>query len=131
LDIPRLCAHFGLTAEELLERYTERRAGKPVLKCGEDGFCLFFRTGVGCGIHPARPAVCRAWPYFRGNLVDEQSFAMAKQDCPGISSTCSHAEFAHEGFAYLNDYKLRADDIFTEGRALIVEESELPPRERN
>lgn len=125
-DLPRLCAYFNLAADEVLARYTEIIGGKPTLKCGEDGFCLFFRAGQGCSIHPARPAVCRAWPFFRGNLVDEVSFAMAREDCPGISREASHAEFAREGFRYLIDYKLRVEDRFHEGRALIVDENELP-----
>ncbi|MBQ8664480.1 MAG: YkgJ family cysteine cluster protein [Mailhella sp.] len=126
-DLPRLCAHFGLPAEEVLARYTEVMGGKPTLKCGEDGFCMFFKAGFGCGIHPARPSVCRAWPFFRGNLVDRVSFEMAREDCPGISREASHAQFAHEGFCYLEDYKLRCRDVRTEGRAVIVDKSELPP----
>lgn len=130
-DLPRLCAYFGLPAEEVLARYTETIGGKPVLKCGEDGFCLFFKAGKGCAIHPARPAVCRAWPFFRGNLVDSVSFAMAREDCPGIRRDVSHAAFAREGFRYLNEYMLRAEDGMREGRALIVDENELPSGARD
>lgn len=126
-DLPRLCAHFRLPAEEVLARYTETLGGKPTIKCGEDGFCMFFKAGFGCGIHPARPAVCRAWPFFRGNLVDKVSFDMAREDCPGISREAGHAQFAHEGFRYLEDYKLLCRDTRTEGRAVIVEKHELPP----
>ena len=125
-DLPRLCAFFGLSAETVLDRYTERMGGKPMLKCGEDGFCLFFQKGRGCSIHPARPAICRAWPFFRGNLVDPVSFVMARDDCPGISRSASHREFAREGFSYLKEYKLEAVDPAQEARALIVDEKELP-----
>ena len=125
-DLVRLCAHFRLPPEEVLERYAEYIGGKPTLRCGSDGFCMFFKAGEGCGIHPARPAVCRAWPFFRGNLVDAVSFEMAREDCPGISRTATHAEFAHEGFRYLEEYRLRAHDTASEGRAVIVDEDELP-----
>ena len=126
-DLTRLTVHFGLPAEEVLSRYTEMMGGKPTIKVGDDGFCMFFKEGRGCTIHPARPSVCRAWPFFRGNLVDSVSFEMAREDCPGIRRGASYAQFAHEGFRYLEDYKLRCHDIHTEGRAVIVEESELPP----
>ncbi len=125
-DLPRLCAHLRLPAAEVLARYTEIMGGKPVLRCGEDGFCLFFKAGAGCSIHPARPAVCRAWPFFRGNLVDEVSFVMAREDCPGISRAVDHATFIREGMRYLEEYRLKMHDIRTEARALIVEEGELP-----
>ena len=126
-DLTRLTVHFGLPAEEVLSRYTEMMGGKPTIKVGDDGFCMFFKEGRGCTIHPARPSVCRAWPFFRGNLIDPVSFEMAREDCPGIRREASHAQFAHEGFRYLEDYKLRCHDIHTEGRAVIVEENELPP----
>ena len=126
-DLTRLTVHFGLPAEEVLSRYTEMMGGKPTLKVGDDGFCMFFKEGRGCTIHPARLSVCRAWPFFRGNLIDQVSFEMAREDCPGIRREASHAQFAHEGFRYLEDYKLRCHDIHTEGRAVIVDESELPP----
>ena len=41
------------------------------------------------------------------------------------------AAFAREGFRYLNDYKLRGDDPTREGRALIVDERELPAGARD
>ncbi|MBP3730232.1 MAG: YkgJ family cysteine cluster protein [Mailhella sp.] len=125
-DLPRLCMFFGMPAKAFLERYTENMRNQPVIRCGSDGFCMFFKKGRGCSIHPARPAVCRAWPFFRGNLVDHVSLAMARQDCPGISRECSHAEFAEEGYRYLCEYKLRAEDPQTEGRMLIIKKSELP-----
>ncbi len=126
-DLPRLCAFFGLAPADVLERYTELMRGQPVIRCGEDGYCMFYRKGAGCSIHPARPAVCRAWPFFRGNLVDEVSFGMARQDCPGICRQCSHEEFAWEGWRYLTEYRLLADDPRTEGRMLIVKKEDLPP----
>ena len=51
---------------------------------------------------------------------------MAREDCPGILREVSHADFAREGYRYLKDYRLLADDILHEGRALVVKEEELP-----
>jgi len=125
-DLPRLLAYFNMEKEAFLAKYTEIFDGKPTLVTGSDGFCLFFKEGAGCTIHEARPDVCRAWPYFRGNLIDELSFAMAREDCPGIVKTISHAEFAHDGYAYLKNNQLLCEDKKTDGRALIVAEEELP-----
>lgn len=125
-DLPRLLVYFNMEKADFLERYTEIFDGKPVLITGEDGFCYFFKEGRGCTIHEARPDVCRAWPYFRGNLIDEFSFAMAKEDCPGIVKTVSHAFFAYDGYAYLKNNGLLCKDKSVDGRALIVDENELP-----
>ena len=127
-DLPRLAAHLGLTAEECLARHTEILGGKPMLLSGEDGFCEFYRKDQGCAIHEARPDVCRAWPYFRGNLVDPVSFDMARADCPGIARDANHAAFAREGFAALCAWGILGTDPARDGRALIVHEHELPAR---
>ncbi len=125
-DLPRLLAYFNMEKEAFLAKYTELFDDKPTLITGDDGFCYFFKEGAGCTIHEARPDVCRAWPYFRGNLIDELSFFMAKEDCPGIVKSVSHAVFAHDGYAYLKENNLLCQDKKTDGRALIVAEDELP-----
>jgi uncharacterized protein len=98
-DIERLCLHLELDRETLLSRYAEHVGTLPRLVSGQDGYCIFYKDG--CGIHSARPDVCRAWPYFRGNIIDPDSHAMAMTDCPGINPEVSHAEFARQGKAYL------------------------------
>ena len=81
----------------------------PRLVSRQDGCCVFYQDG--CGIHPARPDVCRAWPFFRANLIDAASFAMAREDCPGIDPEASHETFARQGEAFLQSQGLvRAGD---------------------
>lgn len=125
-DLKRLCAYFQLDVEEFLDKYTENHHEKACLTVGEDGYCSFFKKDVGCGIHDVRPDVCRAWPYFRGNLIDEVSFEMAKLDCHGINKNILHIEFAQKGFLYLKENGLLGSDKKIDGFALIVSEDELP-----
>lgn len=98
-DIERLCRYLGLDRATLLSRYAEQVGDMPRLVSRADGYCIFYEDG--CGVHQARPDVCRAWPYFRANLDDRLSFAMARQDCPGIRATVSHEDFVRAGEAYL------------------------------
>ncbi len=130
-DLPRLADFFRMGEQDFLDLHTENLGGKPMLKTGPDGFCTFFSPDHGCSIHVVRPDVCRAWPYFRGNLVDKISHAMAQEDCPGIPADCEHPAFAREGFAYLIAHKLLARDPSKEGRALMVHEDELPRTAEN
>ena len=67
----------------------------------KDGYCVFYREGVGCGVHPGRPDICRAWPFFRGNLVDKTSWEMIQSDCPGVAGAAGHETFVREGVDYL------------------------------
>lgn len=100
-DRARLAEHLGIGVAELVERFAERVGGKIRLRCGEDGYCVFYREGVGCGVHPGRPDICRAWPFFRGNLVDKTSWEMIQSDCPGVAGAAGHEAFVREGVDYL------------------------------
>ena len=100
LDEERLAVFLGIRVPDLRTRFTEFSHGKRGLVTGEDGWCVFFGS-AGCAVHPAKPGVCRAWPFFRGNLVDPVSFAMAKAGCPGIREHVAFSVFSETGARYL------------------------------
>ncbi len=102
-DIRRLCRHLGIDRERFLSQSAEHAGGKYRLKSRDDGYCIFFIEGHGCGVHQARPDICRAWPFFRGNLIDAVSWEMAQDFCPGINGKVSHEEFVRQGLRYLHD----------------------------
>jgi len=109
-DRARLAAHLGLSEDEMLSRYAEEQGGKLRLIAGEDGYCVFYREGSGCGVHPGRPDICRAWPFFRGNLVDEGSWEMIQTDCAGVDREAGHNEFRRQGLAYVRDLDVDETD---------------------
>lgn len=108
-DLERLALHLGLPVAEFCRSHAEPRGGKLVVRSGADGFCVFFLAGTGCAVHPARPDVCRAWPFFRGNLEDPVSLELAASDCPGIRLEAGFAEFRRQGLDYLRENGLIAD----------------------
>lgn len=101
--------------------YAVRHNGKHKVRTGPDGNCLFFRSGEGCAVHDVKPDVCRAWPFFRGNMVDAASFAMAREFCPGIRGDAGHTAFVAEGRRHLAEAGLRAHDPDSEATALMPE----------
>lgn len=100
-DVQRLASHLGLSPEAFLATYTESPHGKPRIIVGDDDYCVFYTQGTGCSVHPAKPDVCRAWPFFRGNLLDATSWEMASDYCPGIVLAAGHKAFAAEGLQWL------------------------------
>ena len=100
-DLNRLCGHLNLDAPAFELKFGFRRSGKLFIRCAGNGYCIFFRQGEGCSVHSAKPDICRAWPYFRGNLVDSESFELAKDFCPGIPAGQAHKDFLREGLACL------------------------------
>ena len=119
-DQARLAAHLNITVENLVAWHAHVRGGKIQLNVGEDGYCVFYREG--CGVHRGRPDICRAWPYFRGNLIDETSWEMIQEYCPGVNPKAGHAEFVRQGRAYLREQDLLRYDPDTSPNALISDE---------
>ena len=118
----RLAAFLGITVAELRERYTEPQGRKTVLRCGDDGYCVFFDRARACTVHPAKPDVCRAWPFFRGNLADAVSWELAQDYCPGIVAESGHAEFVRVGLAYVRDSGLAKSGREDEAGALRIDD---------
>ncbi|WP_419788066.1 YkgJ family cysteine cluster protein [Pseudodesulfovibrio sp.] len=119
-DRKRLAEHLGIPVSKLVEKYTQERGGKLHLICGDDGYCVFFSKG--CSVHPGRPDICRAWPFFRGNLVDETSWEMIQEYCPGVNPEVGHAEFVRQGKQYLREEDLLRYDPDTAPNALLADD---------
>jgi len=119
-DRKRLAEHLNISAEELVGKYTHQRGGKLHLNVGENNYCIFYKEG--CGVHPGRPDICRAWPYFRGNLIDELSWEMIQDYCPGVNPKAGHKEFVRQGREYLRKEDLLRYDPETSPNALISDE---------
>lgn len=100
-DLKRLSLFMGMSESAFISAWTENVGAKLRLGLGDSGNCVFFDQQKGCGVHPAKPDVCRAWPFFRGNLQDPVSFAMAKEYCPGIKKNASFQEFSRIGREHL------------------------------
>lgn len=119
-DLTRLASFLGENEETVVALYVEKSNGKLKIKCGEDGNCFFFRSGTGCSVHEGKPDICRAWPFFRGNLEDPASLAMAREFCPGIDPGCSFEDFVRSGLAYLRTENLLGEDADKEANSLII-----------
>ncbi len=104
-EILRIAEYMGTSVDELKSSFLKKNGDKFCIK-EEDGKCVFFEENKGCRIHPVKPNICKAWPFLRGNMVDEISFEMAKQYCPGINPEVTYEEFVKEGKRYLMDMNL-------------------------
>jgi len=118
-DLIRLCEFLNLNAEDFESRWGMRRREKLFIR-SEEGSCVFFHKGEGCSVHIAKPDICRAWPYFRGNLIDSESYALAKDFCPGIPQEQSHEAFVRQGLSYLVRENLAGSFLADEAAALQV-----------
>ncbi len=129
IDLPRLLEYFSCTVEELDEKYTIIHNNKRLLRSSaldEKPICLFYSKEKACTIHLARPDICRAWPYFKGNMLDHVSLDMAKSDCEGLQNQAKLEAFQKEGYAYLREHKLmRKQDAQNAANALKYTDEEV------
>ncbi len=116
----RIASYLRTSSEQFLNKYTDPQGEKRRLKSDSNGYCLFF-SSQGCSIHPVKPDICRAWPFFRGNIIDASSWEMAQDYCPGIKAEAGHASFAAEGKKYLQDNSLVKTDKKQAANALCIE----------
>lgn len=105
-DLDRLKQALNLPEDEIIQHYLKKTEKKLVIKTDSEGQCIFFRYGEGCLIHDIKPDICRAWPFFRGNLEDQMSWNMAMDMCPGINQHIEHEEFVRQGLDYLKQRNL-------------------------
>lgn len=109
-DIERLCKFLKIPEETFFSDFTDKQNRKRVLKSSNSNYCVFFKKGIGCSVHDAKPDICRAWPFFKGNLTDSVSLKMARDYCPGISPDCTFDEFVETGIKYIRDNGLTAEN---------------------
>lgn len=121
-DLDRICTHLGVSHTEFEQTWGERRGGKLHVRVGKNGTCVFFEKDKGCSVHIAKPDICRAWPFFRGNLVDGESHALAAEFCPGISRECGHEDFIRQGLETLKREGLTGSSGPDEAGALQVDD---------
>ncbi len=64
-DIDLLCQYLQCTLEELYEKYMDKNAKMPYLKLP----CPFLNEDNDCDVYPARPKVCREFPFNEFTII--------------------------------------------------------------
>jgi len=84
-DVQRLAEYHGKEVEQWLESDCRKvHDGRWVLNSKEDRTCIYIRGDKRCDVHKAKPAQCRAYPFWGENMKNDQSWQKTKQLCPGL-----------------------------------------------
>ena len=92
-EMERVACFLETTPESFRAEFCDEKYRQWSIRTGPDKFCIFFENGKGCRIHPVKPAVCCRWPFFDALVKDEDTWDIAKDACPGLSSECSFEDF--------------------------------------
>jgi len=71
--------------KSFLDSYTRTEDGKRALIEQPGGDCVFLENGTRCRIYAARPAQCRAWPFWPANLKSKIAWERSAEKCPGMN----------------------------------------------
>jgi Fe-S-cluster containining protein len=82
-DVARAAALLGMDRRGFEERYVYRTRHMLRLRKPRGSQCPFLRPD-GCGIHPAKPTQCRAFPFWPELLSGSEEWSEAAGYCPGI-----------------------------------------------
>ncbi len=84
-DARRLAEHHEMEVKPWLEANCRQvYDGRWVLNSKEDKTCIYIRDDKGCDVHEAKPAQCRAYPFWGENMRNDASWRKTKQLCPGL-----------------------------------------------
>lgn len=82
-DLKRAAAFVRMTPRAFEKKYVYRTAHEMRLRKPREKQCPFLLEG-GCGIHPAKPTQCRAFPFWGELLNSRKEWNRTARYCPGI-----------------------------------------------
>lgn len=83
-EVAAIAALWGETVEAFARRHVRRIADRLSLCERPGGDCEMYDRERGCTVYAARPAQCRAYPFWTANVKSPEAWARAGRECPGI-----------------------------------------------
>ena len=80
----RIARAFGLSTEEVAERYTVKQADRRRLRQKRDGWCVFYDHDKGCTINAVKPDMCRAFPFHHAAIGTQKTWQRTLSICPEV-----------------------------------------------
>ncbi len=104
-DLERAATFLGLKPAAFERKYVYRTRHRMRLRVPRRANCHFLHQG-GCGIHPAKPSQCYAFPFWPELLGSRRAWAKTARYCPGIgqgpliqiATATAQAEEMRQGF---------------------------------
>jgi Fe-S-cluster containining protein len=89
-EIEDLARHRGETLEQFSAKFVRQVGTHHSLVERPNGDCIFWDRQAGCTVYAARPAQCRAWPFWPENLETPEQWQRIERICPGAGQGQMH-----------------------------------------
>ncbi len=86
VEMAAMAQFLQISLQQFKRTYTRQRDNRYALieKKSENHNCVFLEEKR-CQIYPVRPSQCRTFPWWKENLVSQESWALAAKSCEGIN----------------------------------------------
>ena len=106
-DLDALAAHFNISNEEFLKRYTYKVDGQySLLDTPGTNACIFLEKEK-CAVYHARPIQCRTFPWWLHTIRAPEDWKEAAKRCEGIdhpdAPVVSAGEISKQCISYLDN----------------------------
>jgi Fe-S-cluster containining protein len=85
-DLEKIAARLEMSKDEFERRYVYRTKRLLRLRRPRGSSCPFLVNGVGCSIHPVKPAQCRLYPFWPELVETPAAWRREARNCPGINT---------------------------------------------
>jgi len=83
-EIEALAAHFQISAEDFVRKYTRRIGNRLSLREHPRTYDCVFLKGKQCTVYTLRPKQCRTFPWWPENIESKENWQETKERCEGI-----------------------------------------------
>ena len=95
-EISSIAEHLGIARKDMMHKYVRKLHSRySLVERSDNRDCIFLKPkgdgGKGCSVYSVRPAQCRTWPFWPGNLRNPESWILAGIRCEGINCGKLHA----------------------------------------
>jgi Fe-S-cluster containining protein len=94
-EIRIIADYLKISVKELKRKFLRRIGLRfTILEEPHTRDCVFLQQtqqGRGCAIYEVRPAQCRSWPFWPGNLASSETWDYTGTKCPGVNKGPLHS----------------------------------------
>ncbi|CCB86694.1 uncharacterized protein jhp_0259 [Parachlamydia acanthamoebae UV-7] len=93
-EMEEMAQVLNISLAQFKRTYIRQRDNRYALieKKNENNACIFLKNNR-CQVYTARPSQCRTYPWWKENLNTKESWALAAEQCEGISDDAPRIPF--------------------------------------
>lgn len=93
-DARAIAEYLNMPLDRFIQTHCTYSGKQLMLAQKASGYCTFWDTL--CNIHPVKPKMCKAWPFIKSVLIDNDNWRIMAGSCPGMSANAPDEQIRTE-----------------------------------